>query len=115
MCLLQPFFAIRSRPWRQLTLGPYCFSPRAPSRLPSDVYRCKGVIHSAEHPDRRAILQVVGKRVDVSLGGAWGQGRPRTRIVAIGAPGAFAGETLREGFDRCNGDAGGTSSGLVRP
>ena len=27
-------------------------------------------IHSAEAPDRRAVLQVIGKRVDISIGNA---------------------------------------------
>ena len=29
--------------------------------LPSAIYRCKGVVHSSDAPDRRAILQVVGE------------------------------------------------------
>lgn len=73
----------------------------AASRLPVNIYRCKGIIHSIESPDRRAVLQVVGKRVDISLDGEWGDRWPRTRIVAIGAPGAMTTETLRETFDRC--------------
>ncbi|MGH8675529.1 MAG: CobW family GTP-binding protein, partial [Burkholderiales bacterium] len=71
------------------------------SRLPANVYRCKGVVRSAEAPLRRAVLQVVGKRVDISLEDAWGDQRPRTRIVAIGAHRTLDAETLREQFDRC--------------
>ena len=41
------------------------------SKLPASVYRCKGVIHTAEEPDRRAILQVVGKRVDIAVEEDW--------------------------------------------
>ena len=73
----------------------------AASRLPVNIYRCKGVIRSADAPKRRAVLQVVGKRVDISLESEWGDRPACTRIVAIGAPGATAGETLREKFDRC--------------
>jgi G3E family GTPase len=73
----------------------------AASRLPVDIYRCKGVIHSTEEPDRRAVLQVVGKRVNISLDREWGDDAPRTRIVAIGAPGALDRESLRQRFDRC--------------
>jgi hypothetical protein len=40
-------------------------------------------------PDRRAVLQVVGRRVDISMGEAWGQRGPRTEIVAIGATGSI--------------------------
>jgi hypothetical protein len=54
-----------------------------------------------DSPNRRAVLQVVGKRVDISLESEWGDCPLCTRIVAIGAPGAVATETLREKFDRC--------------
>ena len=71
------------------------------SRLPVNIYRCKGVVHSAESPERRAVLQVVGKRVDISLETKWGKRAPRTQIVAIGAHGTVDGAVLRESFDRC--------------
>ena len=45
-------------------------------KLPASVYRCKGVVHTVEEPDRRAILQVVGKRVDIAVGDEW-NGRDR--------------------------------------
>ena len=35
---------------------------------------------------RRAVLQVVGRRVDISLEDEWEERTPRTRIVAIGGP-----------------------------
>ena len=73
----------------------------AASRLPVNIYRCKGVVHSAEEPDRRTVLQVVGKRVNVSLDKEWGRDPPRTRIVAIGAPGALDRESLQQRFDHC--------------
>ena len=73
----------------------------AAARLPANIYRCKGVIHSAEEPDRRAVLQVVGKRVNISLDQEWGDDAPRTRIVAIGAPGALDRESLQQRFDDC--------------
>lgn len=71
------------------------------ARLPANIYRCKGVVYSAESPDRRALLQVVGKRVDISLESEWGDRPQRTRIVAIGARGAIVGHTLQEKFDQC--------------
>jgi G3E family GTPase len=73
----------------------------AASRLPVNIYRCKGVIHSADAPDRRAVLQVVGKRVDITLENAWGDRRPRTQVVAIGAPGTLDDAALREQFEAC--------------
>ena len=69
--------------------------------LPASVYRCKGVVHTAETPGRRVILQVVGKRVDIAVGDAWHGREPRTRIIAIGAHDGVDGAALREVFDRC--------------
>ncbi|MGH7380809.1 MAG: CobW family GTP-binding protein [Candidatus Methylomirabilales bacterium] len=74
------------------------------SRLPVNIYRCKGVIRSADAPERRTILQVVGKRVDLTLENEWGGRTPRTQMVAIGAHGTVDGEALREKFDRCKSD-----------
>jgi G3E family GTPase len=71
------------------------------SRLPSNIYRCKGVIHSADVPARRAVLQVVGKRVDLTLEAEWGGRTPRSQIVAIGAYGTLDGAALQDKFDRC--------------
>jgi G3E family GTPase len=70
-------------------------------KLPASVYRCKGVIHSAEEPGHRVILQVVGKRVDIAVGHEWSGREPRTRIIAIGAHDGVDGAALREVFDRC--------------
>ena len=70
-------------------------------QLPASVYRCKGVVHTAEEPGRRVILQVVGKRVDLAVGEAWHGREPRTRILAIGAHDGVDGGALREVFDRC--------------
>lgn len=73
----------------------------AARKLPASIYRCKGVIFSGDEPARRAFLQVVGKRVDISFGDAW-EARPRrSRIVVIGASGAIDAADLRARFDAC--------------
>jgi G3E family GTPase len=54
-------------------------------KLPGTVYRAKGVVYSTDAPQRRAVLQVVGRRVDISLQDEWGGRTPRTQIVVIGA------------------------------
>jgi len=69
--------------------------------LPATVYRAKGIVGSAEKPDVRVVLQVVGKRVDVALTDPWGTRPPGTRIVVIGAEGAVDGVALRAVFDGC--------------
>lgn len=70
-------------------------------KLPGGVFRCKGIIHSAESPHRPAVLQVVGRRVDISLLDKWNGMLPGTRIVAIGAPGSFDGADLHKRFAAC--------------
>ncbi len=50
-------------------------------------------------PERPAVLQVVGRRVDISLLGPWNGREPATRIVAIGAAGSIDAEDLRRRFD----------------
>jgi G3E family GTPase len=70
-------------------------------KLPASIYRCKGVVHTAEEPGRRVILQVVGKRVDIAVAGEWNGREPQTRIVAIGAHNGVDGAVLREVFDKC--------------
>ena len=70
-------------------------------RLPASVYRCKGVVHTVEDPGQRTIVQVVGKRVDVTSGGAWDERGPRTRMVVIGTDEGLDEAALRDAFDDC--------------
>jgi G3E family GTPase len=70
-------------------------------KLPGGIYRCKGVVFSVEAPERRAVLQVVGRRSDVSLYDEWGDAQPLTQIVAIGAPGSIDETKLTALFERC--------------
>jgi len=70
-------------------------------KLPGSVYRAKGVFYSADAPHRRAVLQVVGRRVDISFQEEWGQRAPRTQIVAIGAAGSLDASMLEKTFASC--------------
>jgi G3E family GTPase len=70
-------------------------------KLPGGVFRCKGIIRSVESPDRPAVLQVVGRRVELSLLDKWNGMLPGTRIVAIGATGSFDGVDLHQRFAAC--------------
>ena len=74
--------------WSYETDRPLAMEPlrEAMLKLPGSVYRAKGVLYTTDAPDQRAVLQVVGRRVDISLQGEWGGRPPRTQIVAIGAP-----------------------------
>ncbi len=78
--------------------------------LPGTVYRCKGIIYAAEAPQRRAALQVVGRRSDVTLLDGWGGHTPRTRIVAIAAPGGLDAADLQRRFDACTAPAPPTTA-----
>jgi G3E family GTPase len=70
-------------------------------KLPGSVYRAKGVVYTADAPDRRAVLQVVGRRVDIAVEGEWGDRQPRTRIVAIGQAGEIGETVLEDALASC--------------
>jgi G3E family GTPase len=70
-------------------------------KLPGSVYRAKGVIYTTDAPHRRAVLQVVGRRVDISIQDQWGQRTPRTQIVAIGAAGGIDPSLLENTLTTC--------------
>lgn len=69
--------------------------------LPASVYRCKGIVYSAESPETRFALQVVGRRAEIQELDDWGNRTPRTQIVAIGATDSLDAESLKAGFDSC--------------
>lgn len=70
-------------------------------KLPGNIYRCKGVVNTTEHPSQRAILQTVGRRSEISLEDEWGDRPPHTQIVAIGAPGSIDEVQLTSLFSNC--------------
>jgi G3E family GTPase len=57
-------------------------------RLPTGVFRAKGVLYLADLPEARAIVQLVGKRLSVIPGAPWGNEQRRSRLVYIGVPGS---------------------------
>ncbi len=75
--------------------------------LPATIFRGKGILYLAETPARRAILQIVGVRITVTVGEAWGDATPGTQMVFIGTPGGLDGDQLRVAFDACLTDAPG--------
>ncbi|HTR59823.1 MAG TPA: GTP-binding protein [Casimicrobiaceae bacterium] len=70
-------------------------------KLPGTIYRAKGVIYSTDAPGRRVVLQVVGRRVDISVEEPWGERAQRTQIVAIGAAGGIDTNLLESTFASC--------------
>ncbi len=69
--------------------------------LPASVYRCKGIVFTADAPDKRFTLQIVGRRTEISELDEWGERTPRTQIVAIGESGGIDTHDLRSKFDAC--------------
>jgi G3E family GTPase len=70
-------------------------------KLPGTVYRAKGLVYTADMPQQRVVLQVVGRRVDISIHEEWGQRAPHTQIVAIGAAGGIDASLLEKTFASC--------------
>jgi G3E family GTPase len=68
--------------------------------LPGSVYRCKGILYTADEPSTRFALQTVGRRTEITSLGEWGDRPPRSQIVAIGSK-DLEGGSLSALFDRC--------------
>ena len=77
-------------------------------KLPGTVYRAKGIVYTSDAPRQRAVLQVVGRRVDISLEEEWGERVPGTQIVAIGAKDAIDASLLEETLAACAATAAKT-------
>jgi G3E family GTPase len=94
--------------WSYETDQPLALEPLRETmrKLPGSVYRAKGVVYTIDAPRRRAVLQVVGRRVDISLQDEWGERPPRTQIVAIGAAGSIDESLLQSAFAACISAAG---------
>jgi G3E family GTPase len=57
---------------------------KAIETLPVTIFRAKGFAYLADVPERKAVLQVVGRRVSLNMGEVWGSQQPFTQIVVIG-------------------------------
>jgi G3E family GTPase len=67
--------------------------------LPESVYRCKGILYTADAPERRLSLQIVGRRIQIDDLGYWDE-RPRlSQIVTIGR--GVEHQQLSDLFDAC--------------
>lgn len=74
---------------------------RVIKNLPPEIFRAKGFLFLADDPDHVGVLQVVGKRANVSINEAWGTRPPRSQVVVIGAHGAVDPAALTRQFDAC--------------
>ncbi len=69
--------------------------------LPSNIYRCKGFVCLDDDRDNRYVLQVVGRRVELTKDGSWGAEKPTNRIVAIAHKSTLDPQHLSGLFDAC--------------
>lgn len=85
------------------TVQPLCLKAlgQVVLELPAAIFRAKGLIYLADVPHRRAILQLVGARINVTLGEPWGEEAPRTQLVFLSTPGDLDETALQAAFDRC--------------
>lgn len=74
---------------------------KAIRRLPAAIYRCKGFVYLAKHPNDRYVLQGVGRRTTLTSLGPWGNQEPRTSLVFIGGHNSIDTENLRTALDAC--------------
>ncbi len=77
------------------------------ARLPPSIYRAKGILHTTQAPERAVIMQLVGRRAELSLGHPWGDQHPRNDLVLVGAPGTLDREQLAAQFSGCEGNSDG--------
>lgn len=83
----------------------YAAARKAIDALPAQIYRAKGILFTQTQPHKRMVLQMVGKRVQLLMGEAWGDETPQTRLVFIGAGNAIDADALRRAFDNCRASA----------
>ena len=56
--------------------------------LPDGIVRAKGLLHLREDPQRRYVLQLVGRRYSIEADRSWGEATPASQLVVIGLPGS---------------------------
>ena len=69
--------------------------------LPVGVYRAKGILHVQGEPNRRVVVQVVGRRIEVELGEHWDGAPKRSKLVTIGLRDGVDPVALEDAFRAC--------------
>ena len=88
--------------WRSDQPVSYRALRRMVQALPESIYRAKGIFFLADQPDRKGVLQVVGKRVSLTfLGDLWGEEMPYSQMVVIGAAGGVDADDLNQRMEVC--------------
>lgn len=84
---------------------------KAIDKLPTNIYRAKGVFHVVDDPTRRYVLQVVGRRAWLEPGREWGDETPYNNFVVIGTGGLDT-DALQAEMDATHPDAS-DSGGII--
>lgn len=102
--------------WNWFSNEPVSFKKlkKAVDKIPTAIYRAKGVFYVADDPARRAVLQVVGRRVWLEMGAAWDGTAPYSNFIVIGQQGGFAADDMQALMDGTLASAEGDSSPLER-
>jgi G3E family GTPase len=88
--------------WRSSQPVSFRALKRMVNRLPETIYRAKGIFFLADAPDRKGILQVVGRHASVTLAQhGWENTAPHSQIVVIGAAGSVDGDELNQHMEAC--------------
>jgi G3E family GTPase len=70
--------------------------------LPTHIYRAKGFLYLLDSPYRAGVLQVVGKRANLTyLGKLWENTTPYSQVVFIGAHGSIQPDTMEAMMEAC--------------
>lgn len=81
--------------------------------LPASIYRAKGIVE-VPGESRRAVVQVVGKRVEVVMDKPWPAGERISKFVVVGISGQFRPELLEQQLVACVREPRGRASLVSR-
>lgn len=86
---------------------------RALRKLPKEVFRAKGFVYAAEDQATKVVMQVAGRRAELSEVGAWAEGEAATEIVFLGAEGSLDPAKLQELLESCASDRVASTEGFM--
>ncbi|HMQ52620.1 MAG TPA: GTP-binding protein [Anaerolineae bacterium] len=69
--------------------------------LPVTIFRAKGILQLDRAPNRKGVLQLVGKRAQIGLSEPWNGQARESHIVMIGAAGSLNPAWLQAQFETC--------------
>jgi G3E family GTPase len=87
--------------WRFTTDEVYSYKAlrKTIDNLPVTIFRAKGILQLDRAPDRKAVLQVVGKRAQIGLSEPWNGQARQSHVVMIGAAGSLDPNWLQTQFE----------------